>query len=242
MTLHFIHFKPREFDPIELVPKIQGNVYQPFLGTEGIVHLIKHNKKTILSDYDKELVLLFRYLKNDYDKLEYYLNELFLTHSKAVYNETKQDFLMYSKAHDMGCEQSARYLYLLHYNNNFSMNKKFYHKRVLKKWHQMMHYNVEINHTLYFLISPKEQDFVYLEPIFYNKYFIGNELIKLKIDEQIRGLTKFFLLNSKRNVKILLVCQKHIIAKVKRACRFNDVYFESLSFAKTGWLKNYKNA
>jgi len=240
MIPHFMSFANREFNPIEFVPKkIRGYFYQPFLGTEGVVHLMQNKGRVILSDYDKEFFLLFRHLKNDYFKLDYFLDELTLTHSKGVYNQTKKDFLMFRKAYENSYEQSARFLYLLHYGKNYAINRKFYYKRVLKKWHAMLNSNVEIMHMHFATISPRDGDFVYLEPMFYERYCIGKNVLNIKDDDQIKEMIDYFICFSKKNIKMLLVGDKSFIAKVKRACRHDNVFFESKSFDKTGWVKNY---
>jgi DNA adenine methylase len=169
-------------------PKKIDTYYEPFLGGGSIMRqLLESNiivNKYVCSDLNKDLIILWEQIKNNYEQLSNNYNIMWnelnkdnnINRKKEYYNYVRNrcnknhnpsDFLFISRTTVNG---------LIRYNNQGELNNSFHLTRngikpeklnkILKEWTKLIQ-NVEFKQCDYISIISESEDFLYVDPPYF---------------------------------------------------------------------------
>lgn len=177
---------------ISYITKNYDIYYEPFCGGCSVLFYILNNcpnkfKHFVCSDINKDLIDTFNMIKNlplvILETYEYFWKELNkdnnLDRKKEYFNFIRQQFnlkkdpclfffLMRTTTNGM-----PRYNSKGEFNNSFHITRNGIEPKILKpillKWAELLNqYNVQFIHQPYINIKPTDNDFIYLDPPYYN--------------------------------------------------------------------------
>jgi DNA adenine methylase len=173
---------------IDKLPPKFNNYYEPFVGGGSVFLSIPYTEKAYINDFNKDLINIYKLIKNDYDGLYKALKSLETKYNKSKNMETKKVLFMenrnkFNKIKEKeGISRAALYIFLnktcfngfMIENLNGDTNPSFgFHEKVtiankenMDGFSKKLNKSVTISNKDYkvFLTNVKKGDFVYLDP------------------------------------------------------------------------------
>ena len=183
--------RSQSFEIINKFPKEIDTYFEPFLGGGSVFRALTDSdvkvKHYVLSDLNDDLIELWKNVKYNKDGLSESYRELWNQLNKDNDIERKKEYYYSIRKHFNKYHNSYEFNFLLReslngmvrYNNKGEFNSPFHFNRkgiepdrfdnILEEWSTILNnHDIELVNQSYDMINPKENDFVYFDPPYFN--------------------------------------------------------------------------
>jgi len=197
------------------IPDKFNNYYEPFLGGASVFLNIPYKNSAIISDYNKDLIMLYKNIKNNPNDLMLKLNKLQNKYNGLNGIHNKKEYFVnilkkINRLTEYTIERSALYIFINKtcFNGIMSTNKSgllnpsfgahekinLYDKDNILNFSKLLKKSVKILNEDYkvIIMQAKKGDFVYLDPPYVpdditncNYKYVGKEAWKIKDFEEL---------------------------------------------------------
>jgi len=248
---------------ISRFPEEFNTYYEPFVGGGAVYFAIANKiKKAVLADSNLQLVLAYKVIQSDPEKLILKLKQHAKRHSKEYYYKVR------SKEDDDAINTVARFLYLNKtcYNGLYRVNKsgkfnapmgKYKNPNIIQEDNILTCHSVLKNASIrvgdFSKLKPKKDDFVYFDPpyhptdnVSFTQYteqnFTEKDQVRLRdfIVELHRRGVKIMLSNSKTKFIEDLYKTPYLIKHIVKAPRFVNCKSDQRGKVEELLITNYE--